>query len=131
MLISPTGVPPMAAELAHRRQRGESIAEALHPPALVVDADQQLRLAQRADLLRQGMQLLGALEIAAEEDHAARGGMQHPPSVVVGQRGPDGVEDGGAERRLQPSHSRITVAAAMSRSSVSVRWERRMPRARS
>src|SRR5690606_40460366 len=40
---------PEPAELAHRRQRGESGAKALHAPALVIHADGQRRLACALD----------------------------------------------------------------------------------
>ena len=69
-------------------------------------------------------QLLGVLVVAREQDHRAGRGMAQPLAVVVGERRPDHVDHRRAERQPYFSHSRITVANAMPRSSVSDRWER-------
>ena len=37
------------ADEARRRQRGKALAKALHPPALMIGGDQQMRRADRAD----------------------------------------------------------------------------------
>jgi hypothetical protein len=124
---------PQAAQCPHGGKRGEALAEPLHPSALVVHADEQVRLTQRVDLLGERLQLRGVLEIAGEQDDATGSGVQQPAAVVVVQGRACRIQDHRTQRqtRLQPSHSRITVAAAMPRSSVNVRCERRMPRLRS
>ena len=43
----------MLAELAHRRNRREAVLKALHATTLVIDGDQQRRVAQAADGVRQ------------------------------------------------------------------------------
>jgi hypothetical protein len=69
-----------------RRQRREAGPQALHPPALLVDRDQQARLAQGMDVDTQGLQLRGILEIALEQDDAADGRLQQ--QFAVGRREP-------------------------------------------
>src|SRR5688572_30233940 len=54
---------PQPAELAHRRDSAEAFAEALHAPALVVDADGQSRVAQLLDLFAKNGQLFRILVI--------------------------------------------------------------------
>src|SRR3989304_1080936 len=77
---------PETAEPAHRRDRGEALAEALHAAALVVYAHQQRRLAQPGDLLGQSAQLLRALVVAREQDHRAHRGMREAPAGVLRER---------------------------------------------
>jgi len=48
-----------APELAHRRDRGETVLEALHPAALVVHRDDERGLPQLADRVRQLDELKG------------------------------------------------------------------------
>ncbi len=62
---------PDFAELAHRRNLREALAEALHPPALVVHRDQQRRRAQRVDRGSELCKLAWRLVIAREQDHPA------------------------------------------------------------
>ena len=59
------------ADTAQRRQLGEPRAEALDPPAFVIDADDQRRRTHRMDIGDQPGQLLGFGVVAREEDHAA------------------------------------------------------------
>ena len=78
-------VPPLA-QRAHRRYRREAVAKALHPSAFVIDGDQQRRLAQRADRGGQPASWRGRLEIAREQDDAARradarGARGRPPTA--------------------------------------------------
>ena len=62
---------PHAAEGAHGRQVGEAVAaKALHAPAFVVHADQQV-FAHRLDLGRERQQLGTVLPVAREQYHAA------------------------------------------------------------
>jgi len=57
---------PDPAEFAHRRNFRETLAEALHPAALVVHRDQQRRGAQRVDRRGEFGQLAGRLVIACK-----------------------------------------------------------------
>ena len=59
------------ADVAQRRQARETLAETLHPPALLVHGDEERRRADRVDLRREARELLGALVVAREEDDAA------------------------------------------------------------
>ena len=63
-----------------------------------------------------------------EKDHPARGRVQQPLAVIVGEGKAGGVEHDRAERQALPQSalSRITVAAAMPRSSVRVTWDLRI-----
>src|SRR5258706_11153333 len=103
---------PQAAQLAHRRNRAEALAKALHAAALVVDADRQRGLAQAPDLVRQRAELLAALEVAREQDHSARGGMGEALAVVVGERRADAIDHRRPGRPPYFSHSRVTGANA-------------------
>ena len=49
---------PEPAELAHRRDAAEAVAEALHPAAFMVDADRQCRLSQLFDFFDQCLELV-------------------------------------------------------------------------
>lgn len=113
---------PEHAQPAHGRDGGETKGEALHPAPLVVHADRQFRLAQPRDLVGERGQLLGILVVVRKEDHAAGRRMAQAPAVILGQCWPDGVEHHRTQRNLQSSHSRMTVAEAISRSSLSERW---------
>src|SRR6185369_11109576 len=109
---------PEHAQLAHRRNRGETEREALHAAALVIDAHRQFRLPQPGYLVGQREQLLWALIVVREEDDAAGRGVAQPPAIVLGKYGARRIENHRAKRQFYPSHSRITVAEASSRSSV-------------
>ena len=74
---------PQIAQHRHRRQVGEAIAaKALHPAALMVDADQQVR-PDRLDLGRQRSEL-GPVNPVAGEQHQATGQRMLQPAPVVG-----------------------------------------------
>ena len=88
---------PDAAEDAHRRQAGESLAEALDAAALVVDANQQRRGLQRADVGGERSKLRRVAVVAREQDHAADQRVGQPPAVFVGERGARHVEHQGAQ----------------------------------
>ena len=56
----------------HRRPDGERLLEAGHAPALLIDADpQRQRRRELLDVVRELGHLLGGLDVAAEQDHAA------------------------------------------------------------
>jgi len=73
---------PDQAEFPHRRQTGESLAEALHPPSLVIHCNNQRRIAQSMNIRGQLLQLLAGFEIAAEENDATDQRMQQPLAVI-------------------------------------------------
>ena len=52
-------------QLLHRRQRGKALFKALHPPALLVHGDQQLRR-DGSDFCDQCLNLLATLDIAGK-----------------------------------------------------------------
>jgi hypothetical protein len=86
---------PELAECAHRGQVGEAVrAETLHPAALMVHANQQVR-PQLLYLGTQMGQLLPALPVAAEQDHSTGERMAQAPAVVGGEREARDVEDEG------------------------------------
>jgi len=89
----------------------------------VVDAQQQLGLAQPCYFCREIGQLFRVLVITGEEDDAARGRMAQAAPILVGEYRADDVDHRRPERQPQPAHSRITVAIATPRSSVSETWE--------
>jgi hypothetical protein len=62
---------PLLAERAHRRNRAEARAKPLHAPALVVDRDQQRRIAQRVDVARERRERVRRRVVAREQDRAA------------------------------------------------------------
>ena len=94
-------VHPHLAEHAHRRQRREAVAaKALHPAALVVDANEQVA----ADRLRLGDQLgqLQAVAPVAREQDDAAGERMGETAAIVGVEGQAGdVED---DRRVGVVH---------------------------
>ena len=91
-------VHPALAEGAHRRQVGEAVAaEALHPAALVVDADHDVG-PDRLDLGHQPGQLRAVLPVAAEQDQAAGERMRQAAAVVVVQRQAGDIEH---DRRMR------------------------------
>ena len=116
---------PELAQRAHRRYRGEAVAEALHAAALVIDGDEQLRRAQRADLGRQRLQLRRGLEVPREQYDAAGQRMDKARAVLGRQPGPLDAEEDGAR-----AAGRIVGCrhAAASRSSAFIcRTASRMP----
>ena len=62
---------PALTELSHRRHRRETFAKALHASALVIDADEQRRIAHRANRRGQRLELLRGGVVARKQDHAA------------------------------------------------------------
>src|SRR5712664_86552 len=113
---------PELAELPHRRNRRETFAKSLYSPAFVVDADRQRRLAQALDVLGERAQLLRILVIARKQDHGADRRMPQALAFVVGHGAALDIEHHRPGRTLYFSHSRITVANAMPRSSDNETW---------
>src|SRR3546814_15424800 len=68
----------LAAELLQRRQRAVALAEALHAPTLLVDADQLRARRGLADRGRQLGHLRPGGEVALETDHARPGALLPP-----------------------------------------------------
>ncbi len=118
---------PQPAQVPHRGDRAEALAEALHSPAFVVDADQQLRAAQRMDFRRHVTQLRRRVVVAREQDDSTHQGMTQTLAFRVGQRQAVDVGDDRPQGQLQRcrspaqvSHqffSRITNASALAFSS--------------
>src|SRR5690606_32735821 len=79
-------------ERARRRQPEERLMEALHAPALVIDRDEQRGLAYRVNLLDETLELLPALEVALEQDHARDERRAQPFALVGVDRGPFEVD---------------------------------------
>jgi hypothetical protein len=88
---------PQLAQRAHGRQAGEAVAaKALHPSALVVDADEHIG-PQRLDLAVERAHLRAVLPVAAEMDHAAHQRVGQAAAVDGRELGAGDVDD---ERRL-------------------------------
>ena len=76
---------------------GEPVgAKALHPPAFMVDQDQQVT-AHGLDVGAQRRQLLTVLPVASEQDHPADPRMAQAVPVGAGQGQPGHIDD---ERRV-------------------------------
>ena len=89
---------PHLAQFAHRRNAGEPLAKALHPPAFVIDREQQRRRAQVADLAGQRFQLLGRSEVAGKQNDAAHRGMAQTFTLFRRERQASHVEHDRPER---------------------------------
>src|SRR3989442_1542626 len=113
---------PQLAERAHRRDGGEALTKALHATTLVVDAHRQRGLPLTFDIGGQQRQLLRVLVVARKQDHRARGRVPDTRAVLVGQHGPEYIDDHGPGRQSYFSHSRMTVAKATPFSSESETW---------
>ena len=88
-------VQPHLAKRRHGRQVGETIGlEALHAPALVVHADEQI-VAHGLDLGREGQQLGTVLPVAREQDHAAHQRVRQARAVGRREAGAGNVDDQG------------------------------------
>ncbi|MNT23034.1 hypothetical protein D3C72_1584420 [compost metagenome] len=84
---------PQLAQAVHRRQVGKAVGlAALHAPAFMVDADQNV-VAHRADGACQRLQLRARFEIAGEQDHAAGERMRDAARVLRVELLADDVED--------------------------------------
>src|SRR5205814_4314262 len=114
---------PQASELAHRGNRREAVAKALHAPALVVHGDEERGLAELADRMRELDELQRRRKVAREEDHAAHLRMLQALEVVGRELEPGDVHHDGAE----PHDSSTTNAMAISASSVNETWKPVMP----
>ena len=112
------GVPPLA-QRAHRRNRRESVAEPLHAAALVIDADEQVRRAQRANLRRKRGELRGVGVVALEQDDATDQRMREAAAIVVRElQSLDADDDRPARQRERAGHPGASdPRAAASRSS--------------
>lgn len=96
-----TVVHPKLAERAHRRQVGEAIgAKALHPAALVVDADEQV-LADRLDFSGELGELLAVAPVAREQDDAPSERVLEAAAVFGVEREAGDVED---DRGVRVAH---------------------------
>jgi hypothetical protein len=63
------------------------LAEAVNQPALLIDADQHAPAQRVANLRREQRRLLGRLDVAPEQDHAARTHLaQHVAQTLVEAR---------------------------------------------
>ena len=70
--------------LRGRGKSAESVPEALHPPAFVIDRDERRRPSRAVDLVAQGPQLLAVAIVARKQNDAPDGGMvQHVPLDLV------------------------------------------------
>ncbi len=103
---------PHLAKHAHRRQVREAVgAEALHAPAFVVDADEQVG-PDRLDLRGELDEGAPVGPVAREQDHAAHQRMREAAAVVGVQRGAGDVEDDGAVTHRVSRVSTTTKLAA-------------------
>ncbi len=116
------------AEAAHRRQHREALAEALHAPALVIDADQQPRRAQRVNFGAEFGELARGFVVAREQDHAADARMAQQFAVGSAQREAGQTEHDGTERHLDAPvvHWIQTSSPACTRSNSSMTSALRM-----
>ena len=65
---------PQPAELAHRRDAAEAVAEPLHPAAFMVDADRQCRLSQLSISSTNALELVWVLVIPGKQNHPPAAG---------------------------------------------------------
>ena len=72
-------------EALQRRQRAVAVAEALHAPAFLVDADELRARRGFADGLRQLGHLRARGEVAGEQDHAGAGVVLQPVALLRGE----------------------------------------------
>ena len=63
--------------LPHRGKFRQRCAEALHPPAFLIDAHDERRFAQRLELANQLESLLWRFDVAAEQNHTAHAEVTH------------------------------------------------------
>src|SRR5690606_25493507 len=108
-------------ERARRRQPEKRLVEALHAPALVIDRDEQRRLAHRVNLLDEPLELLAALEVALEQDHARDERRAQPFALVGVDRSPFEVDHQRAQGhwRLSSFHEITTGVRTGTRSNSS------------
>src|SRR3546814_19314738 len=85
----------LAAELLQRRQRAVALAEALHAPTLLVDADQLRARRGLADRGRQLGHLRPGGEVALEQDHAGAGLVLQPVALL-------GIQFGAGDAAHEP-----------------------------
>ncbi len=105
---------PSLAQRAHRRDRGEALAKALHAPAFMVDADQELRVAHAPDRCRQRRELRRRRVVPREQDHAAGRRMRQAGAVGRRQFEPLDAVHHGAERQRSHGASRFPAASRSS-----------------
>ncbi len=77
---------------AQWRQRGKSLPETLHAPALVIDGDQQPRTSQTVDLRHEVLQLPRIGVVAGEQDDAAHQRMSQQFTIFRAQRSAGDVD---------------------------------------
>ena len=105
------GLRPQLAQHAHGGQVGEPIgAKALHAPAFVIDANEQVG-PQRLDLGAQGRELGTVVPVAAKQNHAANQRMGQALAVDVRQRSARNINDqrGMAGRRGSKSSGHKSI----------------------
>ena len=94
---------PELAQSAHRRQVGETVgAKALHAPAFVVHADQQVA-PHAFDLGAQGTELRAAFPVASKQDDPAGERVPEALAVRSSQPGAGNIEDDGGSVRHKGS----------------------------
>ena len=80
-------------EALQRRQVAVALAEALHAPAFLVDADQLRETRRFTDRLRQFRDLCAAGEVAGEQDHAGAGIVLQPVALGRAEFGATDADD--------------------------------------
>ncbi len=100
---------PQVSEPPHRRQARESFAEPLNASTFVIDGDQQRRIAEGVDFVRELAQLLRRLEIPREQDHHADQRMGQPVPVRVSKFNSAFEADDHRSYRHAPSSASATA----------------------
>jgi len=72
-------------KMGQRRQRAEALAEALHRPAFLIDANQQRPQHAGTDLRTQRAHLLARGKIARKQDHPGDAGIAQPGALGITQ----------------------------------------------
>ncbi len=97
------------AEHAHGGNRGEAVAEALHATALVVDRDEQRRIALHPDVGDECCHLRRRRVVASEQDDAADHGARKARAVRGGERETLHAEHHRPRRRHDAAASRSSA----------------------
>ncbi len=97
------------AELAHRRQPGESGLESLHAAALLVDGDEERWRANRMYFGDEPLELFAALVVPREQDDAADLRMTHQFAVVGLERDAREVHHDRTERHRASFGSKSAI----------------------
>ncbi len=78
---------PRLSQRAHWRNRRESLAESLHPPAFVVHCYDERRMAHGVYVRGEPHKLLRRGVVAGEQDDASRQRVREALAIGIGQRG--------------------------------------------